>query len=166
MNTAPLLAELSAAGIRLVPEGDQLRVLAPAHVDLSPFVPRIRAHKAALLAELGSPAKRTFDPTADGGNIRPLEILRHVEDTMTIRLVREGDKLRMRVRPETDVPAARERVRRLRDVLLEEILQREYVELVCGPPELFDRVRADALSAEWERRYGRPNAPEREEKTT
>lgn len=54
MSAFPLLAELSAAGITLVPDGDNLRVLAPAGVDLKPYVSRIREMKTELLQASGA----------------------------------------------------------------------------------------------------------------
>lgn len=89
-------------------------------------------------------------------SIGPLDILDHVESSMGIRLEREGDSLRMLIRPGADADAARERVRNLRDVLYEEVLQREMVELACGPSEQFDREKFDALFALWQEKYGVP----------
>jgi hypothetical protein len=84
-------------------------------------------------------------------SVLALEILTNVESTAGVRLERAGDRLRVLAR--TDVNSVTERVRDHKPVLQEALLQREIVELACGPREAFDRTRFDSLYAEWEQRY-------------
>jgi hypothetical protein len=86
-------------------------------------------------------------------SVLALEILTNVESTAGVRLERAGDRLRVLARPGTDVNSVTERVRDHKPVLQEALLQREIVELACGPREAFDRTRFDSLYAEWEQRY-------------
>lgn len=89
-------------------------------------------------------------------SILALEMLTHVETTADIRLVRDGDRVRILARPGTDVSSVTEQVRELKSVLHEALLQREIMALAHGPSSTFDRARFDALYTEWEQRYRLP----------
>lgn len=52
MITAKLLAELERANVRLMRDGDGLRIDAPQDFDLSPWLPKLKEWKPALLAAL------------------------------------------------------------------------------------------------------------------
>lgn len=86
----------------------------------------------------------------------PMDVLERVETRFGIRLVRDGEGLRILARRGSDSATATEQVRDLKPILHEATLQREIIALASAPAELFDRARFEALYAEWEQRYRVP----------
>jgi len=66
-----------------------------------------------------------------------------------IHLTREGDNLRVRMRPGTSLNLYTDHIRANKPALLRELLQRRIIEALDVEPEDFDRIAYDRLWVLW-----------------
>jgi hypothetical protein len=75
-------------------------------------------------------------------------LLRELEDA-SIRLHRNGDRLRAEIAPTSSLDPYRDRIHQLKPEVLKELLQREIVAAASADPAHFDRDAYDALWSQW-----------------
>lgn len=135
----PLLAELAAAGIRLVREGDHLRVHVRPGADVAPFRDAIARHRAELLVALRAPDDPLAMPDAD--------ILRSEASHWSQREV--ADRI-ARLDARANTAGATDRDRSLLDVWLAIAAEQDRP----APPPTPARISVEELPDPWDRESG------------